>query len=57
MTNNARLLAHSKAAAAATEAAKSNPNSKPPVIPDPPADVRDQGVFPDYTSPRLGCAT
>ncbi|KAF8600160.1 DUF1253-domain-containing protein [Ceratobasidium sp. AG-I] len=49
MANNARLLAHSKAAAAATETAKLNPNSKPSVIPDPPADVRDQG----FTRPTV----
>lgn len=48
MANNARLLAHSKAAAAATEASKSNPGgtSKAPSIPDPPTDVRDQGKSP-----------
>ncbi|CAE6512557.1 unnamed protein product [Rhizoctonia solani] len=44
MANNARLSAHSKAAAAATEAAKSNPTESPKIsIPDPPPDVRDQG--------------
>ncbi|ELU37131.1 digestive organ expansion factor [Rhizoctonia solani AG-1 IA] len=41
MVNNARLLAHSKAAAAATEAAKSG--SSKVSLPDPPSDVRDQG--------------
>ncbi|KAG8770445.1 rRNA-binding ribosome biosynthesis protein utp25 [Ceratobasidium sp. 428] len=49
MSNNARLLAHSKAAAAATEAAKSNPSGPKPVISDPPADVRDQG----FTRPTV----
>ncbi|KAG9120781.1 rRNA-binding ribosome biosynthesis protein utp25 [Ceratobasidium sp. 392] len=47
MSNNARLLAHSKATAAATEAAKSS-GSKP-AITDPPTDVRDQG----FTRPTV----
>ncbi|QRW24044.1 U3 small nucleolar RNA-associated protein 25 [Rhizoctonia solani] len=45
--NNARLLAHSKAAAAATEAAKSG--SSKVSLPDPPSDVRDQG----FTRPTV----
>ncbi|KAJ1300479.1 hypothetical protein OPQ81_005293 [Rhizoctonia solani] len=50
MTNNARLLAHSKAAAAATEAAKSNAGGSSKVsLPDPPSDVRDQG----FTRPTV----
>ncbi|CAE6437100.1 unnamed protein product [Rhizoctonia solani] len=50
MDNNARLLAHSKAAAAATEAAKSSTAGSPKVsIPDPPSDVRDQG----FTRPTV----
>ncbi|CCO32866.1 U3 small nucleolar RNA-associated protein 25 Short=U3 snoRNA-associated protein 25 [Rhizoctonia solani AG-1 IB] len=50
MANNARLLAHSKAAAAAIEAAKSSTAGSPKVsIPDPPSDVRDQG----FTRPTV----
>ncbi|CAE6438756.1 unnamed protein product [Rhizoctonia solani] len=50
MTNNARLLAHSKAAAAATEAAKSDTTGTAKLpIPDPPSDVRDQG----FTRPTV----
>ncbi|CAE7233986.1 unnamed protein product [Rhizoctonia solani] len=50
MTNNARLLAHSKAAAVAAEAAKSDASaaSKPSIL-DPPSDVRDQG----FTRPTV----
>ncbi|KAF8712361.1 Utp25, U3 small nucleolar RNA-associated SSU processome protein 25, partial [Rhizoctonia solani] len=47
MANNARLLAYSKAAAAATEAAKSG--SSKVSLPDPPSDVRDQG----FTRPTV----
>ncbi|KAG8743792.1 rRNA-binding ribosome biosynthesis protein utp25 [Ceratobasidium sp. 414] len=49
MSNNARLLAHSKAAAAAAETAKSNPSAPKPIISDPPTDVRDQG----FTRPTV----
>ncbi|KAG9101162.1 rRNA-binding ribosome biosynthesis protein utp25, partial [Ceratobasidium sp. UAMH 11750] len=49
MSNNARLLAHSKAAAAAAQTAKSNPSAPKPVISDPPTDVRDQG----FTRPTV----
>ncbi|KAG9086798.1 rRNA-binding ribosome biosynthesis protein utp25 [Ceratobasidium sp. 370] len=49
MSNNARLLAHSKATAAAAETAKSNPSAPKPVISDPPTDVRDQG----FTRPTV----
>ncbi|KAL5632050.1 hypothetical protein ACGC1H_000167 [Rhizoctonia solani] len=50
IANNARLLAHSKAATAAVEAAKSDAaGSSKPSIPDPPSDVRDQG----FTRPTV----
>ncbi|KAB5592297.1 digestive organ expansion factor [Ceratobasidium theobromae] len=50
MANNARLLAHSKAAAATTEAAKSGATgSSKTLVLDPPSDVRDQG----FTRPTV----
>ncbi|QRV97136.1 U3 small nucleolar RNA-associated protein 25 [Ceratobasidium sp. AG-Ba] len=49
MSNNARLLAHSKSVAAATEAAKANPSGGKAVVSDPPTDVRDQG----FTRPTI----